>query len=550
MSALTDSLVWKKLESQASETAILDLRELFEFDKNRFEKFSLEINGILFDYSKNLITEQTMDLLLELAEFAGVEKARDDMFSGKHVNITEDRPALHVALRNVSDESISVDGKNVMPDVQRELAKMQAFTEALHAGSHLGASGKKLTNIVNIGIGGSDLGPAMVCEALKHYAKEGMRACFVSNVDPADIAGTLEGLDPETTIFIIASKTFTTQETLANAEAAKEWFLGAGFKEEDMARHFAAVSTNVPACEKFGIPEENIFTFWDWVGGRYSLWSSIGLSISLYVGYDNFMRLLLGAHRVDKRFRTDPLDRNVPVIMAMLGIWYRNFIDADSYAVIPYSEELRKFPAFLQQLDMESNGKRITLDGMETDYLTGPAVWGAAGTNAQHSFFQLLHQGCQTVPVDFIGVIKPHKNIGTQHEILLSNFFAQTAALAFGKNEFEVYDELKNENMSKERMDALAPHKIFTGNRPTNSFLLKELTPSTLGSLIALYEHKIFVQGVVWNINSFDQWGVELGKSLARKLLPTLTGAQKVKSLDSSTTGLIEYYWKEKNKRE
>lgn len=542
MSALTESKAWKALAAHHGSMAQLHMRDLFAQDAERFEKFSLQFDGILLDYSKNLITEETMALLLDLARHADVEGWRGRMFAGERINFTENRAVLHVALRNRSERPICVDGKDVMPEVRRVLAQMRSFTETVRNGAWRGYTGQPIRDVVNIGIGGSDLGPVMVTEALKRYARPDLNVHFVSNVDGTHIAETLAKVQPETTLFIVASKTFTTQETLANAHTARAWFLEAARDEGAIARHFVALSTNAQEVARFGIDTRNMFEFWDWVGGRYSLWSAIGLSIALYIGMDNFEELLQGAYEMDEHFRNAPLERNMPVIMALLGVWYRDFFDAATHAILPYDQYLHRFPAYFQQGDMESNGKRVTRDGEIVDYATGPVIWGEPGTNGQHAFYQLIHQGTQLVPADFLAAVEPSHSIGRHHELLLSNFFAQTEALMKGKTEEEARAELMAQGVQGEALERLLPHKVFPGNRPTNSILYQKLTPRTLGSLIALYEHKIFVQGVIWNVNSFDQWGVELGKQLAQAILPELEGDEPVTSHDASTNGLINYY--------
>jgi glucose-6-phosphate isomerase len=517
------------------------MRVMFEQDPDRFRKFSLRFEDILYDYSKNRITVETLGLLMDLARFADVETWRDRMFRGEKINITENRAVLHTALRNRSNRPIYVDGEDVMPGINSVLAHMKEFSNDVRSGAWKGYTGKAITDVVNIGIGGSDLGPVMVTEALKPYSRRGLRVHFVSNVDGTHIAETLKAVQPETTLFIIASKTFTTQETLTNAESAKRWFLDTGAPPDAVARHFVALSTNTGEVQKFGIDPKNMFEFWDWVGGRYSLWSAIGLSIAVSIGMEQFEELLSGAFAMDEHFRTAPLERNIPAIHAMLGIWYNNFFDAQSYAILPYDQYLHRFPAYLQQGDMESNGKSITRDGKHVDYSTGPVVWGEPGTNGQHAFYQLIHQGTKLVPADFIAPIESQNPIGDHHSILLSNFLAQPEALMRGKTEAEARTELQASGMKGERLEQLVPHKVFEGNKPSTTILLHKLTPRSLGSLIALYEHKIFVQGIVWNINSFDQWGVELGKQLAKKILPELTSKGEVKDHDASTNGLLDY---------
>ncbi|MGB3104917.1 glucose-6-phosphate isomerase [Sphingobacterium siyangense] len=518
-----------------------DLRALFAADPARFEKFSIAFEDILLDYSKNRITEETKALLVKLAKECGLEEAIAAMFSGERINVTENRPVLHTALRNQSDQPVYVDGKDVMPDVKRVLAQMKAFTEKIISGQWKGYTGKEITDVVNIGIGGSDLGPVMVTEALKAY-KTRLNVHFVSNVDGTHIAETLKTVDPETTLFLIASKTFTTQETMANAHTAKDWFLASGALQEDVAKHFAALSTNTEAVRAFGIDTQNMFEFWDWVGGRYSLWSAIGLSISLAIGFDNFDELLKGAYDADVHFRETSFESNIPVILALLGVWYNNFFKAESHAILPYDQYLHRFAAYFQQGDMESNGKYVDRNGQQVDYQTGPIIWGEPGTNGQHAFYQLIHQGTKLIPCDFIAPANSLNPIGNHHQLLLSNFFAQTEALMNGKTEEEVVAELKKAGKSDQEIETLKAYKVFEGNRPTNSILFKKMTPRTLGRLIAFYEHKIFVQGVIWNIYSFDQWGVELGKQLANQILPELSDANTVTSHDSSTNGLINTY--------
>ncbi|QBR13639.1 glucose-6-phosphate isomerase [Sphingobacterium sp. CZ-2] len=517
------------------------LKELFAEDPQRFHKFSIRLGDILFDYSKNRIDEQTMALLMQLARECQLKDAIEAMFNGEKINETEGREVLHTALRNQSDRPILVDGNDVMPQVREVLARMKDFTDRVISGVWKGFTGRDITDVVNIGIGGSDLGPVMVTEALRAY-KTRLNVHFVSNVDGSHIAETLKNLNPETTLFLIASKTFTTQETMANANSAKEWFLETGAEDTEVAKHFAALSTNEKGVADFGIDTANMFGFWDWVGGRYSLWSAIGLSICLSVGYDNFESLLLGAFEADEHFRNTEFEGNIPVIMALLGIWYNNFYDAESHAILPYDQYLHRFAAYFQQGDMESNGKYIDRNGNRVDYQTGPIIWGEPGTNGQHAFYQLIHQGTKMIPCDFIAAAISHNPLGNHQELLLSNFFAQTEALMNGKSEEEVVGELKNAGKSVGEIDELKNFKVFEGNRPTNSILIKKLTPKTLGTLIALYEHKIFVQGVIWNIFSFDQWGVELGKQLANKILPELKGNEEISSHDSSTNALINQY--------
>ena len=518
-----------------------DIKSLFAEDPERFSKFSILFEDILFDYSKNRINDETMALLVQLAKECKLDEAIKAMYSGEKINETEGREVLHIALRNQSNSPILVDGKDVMPEVNAVLAKMEKFSNAIISGEWKGYTGKEITDVVNIGIGGSDLGPVMVTEALKHY-KTRLNLHFVSNVDGTHIAETLKAVDPETTLFLVASKTFTTQETMSNANTARSWFLAQGASEADIAKHFAALSTNAKDVAAFGIDTENMFEFWDWVGGRYSLWSAIGLSISLGIGFDNFKQLLAGAHATDKHFAETPFEQNVPVILAMLGVWYINFFGAETQAILPYDQYLHRFAAYFQQGDMESNGKYVDRNGDVVMYETGPVIWGEPGTNGQHAFYQLIHQGTKLIPSDFIAPAQSLNPIGEHHPILLSNFFAQTEALMNGKDEEEVVAELTKAGKTHEQIEKLAPFKVFEGNRPTNSILLKKVTPFSLGSLIAVYEHKIFVQGIIWNIFSFDQWGVELGKQLAQKIQPELKDNSEVTSHDSSTNGLINQY--------
>ncbi len=537
---------WEKLEKHYKETAGCSLRELFK-DPNRFQKFHIRFDDLLLDYSKNLIDDETMNLLIELAEDCKLNSAIEKMFTGDRINETEDRAVLHTALRNRSNQPVIVDGKDVMPEINSVLNQMKLFSEKVISGEWKGFSGKEITDVVNIGIGGSDLGPVMVTEALKHY-KTRLNLHFVSNVDATHIAETFKKVNPETTLFIIASKTFTTQETMTNAHTAREWFLNSGAAEKDIAKHFVALSTNSAEVEKFGIDPENMFRFWDWVGGRYSLWSAIGLSICLAVGFENFEKLLEGAHQMDNHFRNSDFRENIPVILALIGIWYNNFFGAESVAILPYEQYLSRFPAYFQQGDMESNGKSTGRDRKHIFYQTGPIIWGEPGTNGQHAFYQLIHQGTKLIPCDFLAGANSLNPLGDHHQKLISNFFAQTEALAFGKTEEEAVEELKQEGKSGKEIEFLKSFKIFAGNSPTNSILYNLLTPNTLGKLVAMYEHKIFVQGVIWNIFSFDQWGVELGKKLAKKILPELESDEKISSHDSSTNGLINAY-KELRKR-
>ncbi|KAM3608716.1 uncharacterized protein V6R79_003524 [Siganus canaliculatus] len=525
----------------------LNMRAMFESDPERFSRFSTtlqtEHGDFLLDYSKNLITQEVMDLLIAMAKSRGVEEARDQMFSGDKINFTEGRAVLHVALRNRSNVPITVDGKDVMPEVNRVLDKMKAFCHRVRSGEWKGFSGKSITDVVNIGIGGSDLGPLMVTEALKNYSAGGPRVWFVSNIDGTHLAKTLAQLNAETTLFIIASKTFTTQETITNAESARDWFLQTANEKSAVAKHFVALSTNAVKVGEFGIDTENMFEFWDWVGGRYSLWSAIGLSIALHIGFENFEQLLAGAHWMDNHFRSAPLRQNVPVLLAVLGVWYINFFGAETHAMLPYDQYMHRFAAYFQQGDMESNGKYITKDGSRVNYQTGPIVWGEPGTNGQHAFYQLIHQGTRMIPADFLIPAQSQHPIrdNLHHKILVANFLAQTEALMKGKTPDEARKELQASGLSGAALDQLLPHKVFEGNKPSNSIVFKKLTPFVLGALVAMYEHKIFVQGVMWNINSFDQWGVELGKQLAKKIEPELKDDAQVTSHDSSTNGLINF---------
>ncbi|MFQ5581878.1 MAG: glucose-6-phosphate isomerase [Mariprofundaceae bacterium] len=542
MSELSKSKAWQALKHHQKELSRTHMRDLFNENPSRFDTFSIYFGDILLDYSKNIITDETKALLIDLAHETGVSEGIRRMFAGEKINNTEDRAVLHVALRNRSNYPIHVDGQDVMPDVNAVLEKMRVFVEDVRERRWLGCTGKPITDIVNIGIGGSDLGPVMVCEALKPFAKEGLNVHFVSNVDGTQVVETLKGLSRETTLFVIVSKTFTTQETITNAKTARDWFLTRGGTKGAVAKHFVAVSTNAKAVANFGIDTEHMFEFWDWVGGRYSLWSAVGLSIALYLGMGCFEKLLAGAHAMDEHFKSEPLEENMPVIMALLGVWYNNFWGADSHAILPYDQYMHRFPAYFQQGDMESNGKRVTRDGHVVDYSTGPIIWGEPGTNGQHAFYQLIHQGTKLVPTDFLAPIDTKNPIGQHHAILLSNFFAQTEALMRGKSEDEVRVELTKEGMSGDALEAAIPHRVFPGNKPSNSIMFQRLTPETLGTLIALYEHKIFVQSLIWNINAFDQWGVELGKQLARRILPELMFDDEVSSHDVSTNSLINHY--------
>ena len=535
----TQTEAWKALNTHFAQNDF-ELRSLFQYNPERFNQFSVQRKDYLFDYSKNLIDAKTFELLQNLAEESKLKSAIDAMFSGEKINETEGRAVLHTALRDFSDQEILVDGENIKPGIKRVLNQMKTFSEKIISGEHKGFSGKEITDVVNIGIGGSDLGPVMVCSALKHF-KTRLNVHFVSNVDGNHIAEVLKNLNPETTLFIIASKTFTTQETMTNADSAKAWFLKSG-KQEEVAKHFVALSTNTNAVKIFGIAEENIFEFWDWVGGRYSLWSAIGLSIVLSVGYENFEQLLKGANESDIHFQTADFKENVPVIMGLMGIWYRNFFDAGTYAILPYSQYLDRFAAYLQQGDMESNGKCVDRNGNFVEYETGPIIWGEPGTNGQHAFYQLIHQGTELIPADFIAYVKSCNEVSDHQEKLMANFFAQTEALAFGKTEEEARAELVKSGTSENEINRLINYKVFHGNTPTNSLLFNTLTPFSLGQLIAMYEHKIFVQGVIWNVFSFDQFGVELGKVLAGKILAELENSEKITSHDSSTNGLMNYF--------
>ncbi|MBM3412023.1 MAG: glucose-6-phosphate isomerase [Bacteroidetes bacterium] len=538
------TIAWEKLRIHFKQHKHTTLQHLFANDQNRFNKFSCSTKDLVLDYSKNNITETTMDLLVALATECQLEASRSLLFSGAAINATEHRAVLHTALRNFSKQPVFVEGKNVMPDVKKVLRQMRTFCDRIHQGKHRGYTGKRIKYIVNIGIGGSDLGPLMVTEALKPYWKKGIETFFVSNVDGSHIAETLKKLDPAETLFLIASKTFTTQETMTNAFTAREWFLKKAKKETHIAKHFVALSTNEKEVLRFGIDSRNMFTFWDWVGGRYSLWSAIGLSISLSIGFDSFSELLKGAHHMDNHFKNAPLKENIPVILALLGIWHTNFFGAQTEAILPYDQYLHRFPAYFQQGNMESNGKQIDRNGKPVSYATGPVIWGEPGTNGQHAFYQLIHQGTPLIPCDFIAAAQSHNPIGDHHQKLMSNFFAQTEALLHGKSASTVRKELMKQGINSAAIQKLTPFKVFKGNKPTNSILVKKLTPFALGQLIAMYEHKIFTQGVIWNIYSFDQWGVELGKQLANKILPELQDNKPIMSHDSSTNGLINAYKK------
>lgn len=540
MHPLTASPAWNALVAHHRQLASVHMRDLFASDPDRFRAFSLRAGDLLVDYSKHIITRETMRLLTALARQEDVEGWRDRMFAGERINFTEGRAVLHVALRNRSTRPILEDGKDVMAGVRAVLAQMREFTEQVRTGAWRGCTGEMITDVVNIGIGGSDLGPVMVSEALRPYHHPRLTAHFVSNVDGTHIAETLKRVHPSSTLFIIASKTFTTQETLANAHTARAWFLEQLGPRADIARHFVALSTNASEVRAFGIDPRAMFGFWDWVGGRYSLWSAIGLSVALLIGMDRFDELLEGAGAMDEHFRTAPLQENVPVILALLGIWYVNFFGARTHAVLPYDQYLHRLPAYLQQADMESNGKRVDRGGHHVDYATGPVLWGEPGTNGQHAFFQLLHQGTQMIPADFLAPAESHNPLGEHHTLLLANFLAQTEALMRGKTEGEAREELRAAGVSGDELERLLPHKVFPGNRPTTTVLFRRLTPFTLGMLIALYEHKIFVQGIIWRINSFDQWGVELGKQLAKALVPDLRASVSSGSHDASTLGLLD----------
>ncbi len=540
----TQTAAWKALVAHQVVMKSIQMKDLFKKDPTRFDQMSLTLDTILFDYSKNIITQETLEKLMQLADECKLKDAREAMFAGDKINETEDRAVMHTALRSFSDQPITIDGADIMPEIRETRQKMKDFCRKIHSGEWKGYNGKKIKNIVNIGIGGSDLGPVMVTEALKPYWMEGIQAYFVSNVDGTQITETLKNLNPEETLFTIASKTFTTQETMTNAHTARDWFLKSAKDEKLVAKHFVALSTNESGVKEFGIAPENMFVFWDWVGGRYSLWSSIGLSIALTIGYDNFEQLLKGAESTDHHFRTTDFKDNIPVIMALVGLWYTNFFGSETEAILPYDQYMHRFPAYFQQGNMESNGKHTDRNGEDVNYSTGPVVWGEPGTNGQHAFYQLIHQGTHLIPCDFIAPAISHNPIGQHHPILVSNFFAQTEALMNGKDAVQVTNELKASKMEKSDMGKLTPFKVFTGNKPTNSFLLKEITPYSLGALTALYEHKIFVQGVIWNIFSFDQWGVELGKQLAKKVLPELENSAEIKSHDASTNGLINAYKK------
>jgi len=536
---------WQILKKEYERFKSIHLYDLFNQDINRFDKFSIRFTDITFDYSKNKIDENVISYLIQLCNEVNLKDGIEKMFNGQKINFTENRAVLHTALRKIEDEPIIESNINIIPLIKKVLKKMEDFTYKIRNGNWTGYTGKQIKNVVNIGIGGSHLGPAMVCEALKSYSDNNINIFFVSNVDGCDLTETLKNLNPENTLFIIASKTFTTLETMANAYSAKDWFLSnTDADDNDIAKHFVALSTNKKACYNFGIPEENMFEFWDWVGGRFSLWSSIGLSIALFIGFDNFKKLLYGAYLADNHFRFTPFERNIPVIMALLTIWYVNFFGYMSYAIVPYNQYLKYLPDFLQQLIMESNGKYVDSNGNEVTYLTSPVIWGSIGTNSQHSYFQLLHQGTQTIPVDFIVSMIPNNSNFEHQDKLVANCFAQSEALMKGKTKEEVVKELQRSGIHLDEFSHLIPHKVFKGNIPSNTFLIKKITPETLGSLIAFYEHKVFVEGYIWNINSFDQWGVELGKQLATNILNDFKSETKISYHDSSTNSLINLYKK------
>jgi len=542
MTSTRDLTAWKKLGAHFTAVEPLQMRDLFAQDPKRFDKFSLRFEDLLVDFSKNRVTDETLKLLRDLAKESDLTGWTEKMFRGDKINFTENRAVLHTALRNRSNRPILVDGKDVMPEVNAVLAHMGEFSEAVRSGQWRGYTGKIIIDAVNIGIGGSDLGPVMVTEALKPYSKRDLKVHFVSNIDGTHMAETLRLCSPETTLFIVASKTFTTQETITNAQSAKDWLLKSAKDNAAVAKHFVALSTNTAEVKKFGIDPANMFEFWDWVGGRYSLWSAIGLSIVLSIGMKNFEELLSGAHDMDEHFRTADLEHNLPATLGLIGIWYNNFFGAQTQAILPYDQYMHRFPAYFQQGDMESNGKSVNRAGERVDYSTGPVIWGEPGTNGQHAFYQLIHQGTKIIPADFLAPIETQNPLGDHHRILLANFFAQPEALMRGKTPDEARAELKQQGLSGDKLEALLPHKVFTGNRPSNSFLFQKLTPRTLGRLIALYEHKIFTQGIIWQINSFDQWGVELGKQLAKAILPELKTPGEIKSHDPSTNGLINYF--------
>ena len=538
----TGTASWRKLIEHYGRVRSIHMKDLFASDPERFNKLSLRFNDVLVDYSKNRITDETIRLLIELAREVDLADAIEKMFTGNTINQTENRAVLHTALRNRANRPVLLDGRDVMPEVNAVLEKMKAFSESVRSGDWKGFTGKKITDVVNIGIGGSDLGPVMVTECLRPYALDGLAVHFVSNVDATQIVETLKRINPETTLFMVASKTFTTQETMLNALTAREWFLAYARDKEHVAKHFVAISTNIEEVGAFGIDQENMFVFWDWVGGRYSLWSAVGLSIACFIGYENFGELLQGGFEMDCHFRSAPFEKNIPVILALIGIWYRNFFGTETEAILPYDQYMHRFPAYFQQGNMESNGKSVDRNDKRVTYQTGPIIWGEPGTNGQHAFYQLLHQGTALVPADFLAPAVSHNPINDHHAVLLSNFFAQTEALMRGKTREEVVAELKKEGRTPAEIERLWPYRSFEGNKATNSILFKRLTPRTLGSLIAMYEHKIFAQGVLWNIFSFDQWGVELGKQLARKIQPELKDDRPVTTHDASTNGLINLF--------
>ena len=545
MSQINQSLIWQSLNQHKKDIESISLREMFKSDPNRFNQFHIQFNDLLLDYSKHRISKETISLLVKLAKEADVEGWRNRMFEGEKINSTEHRAVLHTALRNQNISPIISDGEDVMPKVKNVLKKMRRFSEEVRSGQWKGFTGKAITSVINIGIGGSDLGPAMVCQALKAYGSKTITPYFVSNVDGADLSQALEKCNPETTLFIIASKTFTTQETMTNAFSARDWFLKAAKDNQHIKKHFVALSTNQHAVSQFGIDTENMFEFWDWVGGRYSLWSAIGLSIALYIGMDGFEDLLKGGFEMDEHFKTAPIEQNIPMMMGLLGIWYINFFNFPTHAILAYDQGLSKLAPYLQQADMESNGKFINRDGEHIDFHTGPVIWGEVGTNGQHAFYQLLHQGTEIVPADFIMPIESQYALGKDgnehHKILLSNFIAQTQSLMLGKTYNEARAEIEKQGYEGEDIESFIPQKTFEGNRPTSSILFKKLTPKTLGQIIAMYEHKIFTQGIIWNINSFDQWGVEYGKQIAKQVLPKLSEKTPTDNFDSSTNGLINY---------
>lgn len=544
MSKLTKSAAWKALKDHFEQIKDVHMRDLFSEDPQRFEKFTTQMDDILLDFSKNRMTDETFSLLCKLARDTDIEGWRDRMFDGEPINNSEYRPVLHTALRNRANKPVFVDGEDVMPKVNRVLQQIRYFSERVRGGHWRGYSGHLIKDVVNIGIGGSDLGPHVVCDAMKPYAQRGMNVHFVSNIDPTHLTEILKFVQPESTLFIVSSKSFKTQETMMNAHSAREWFVRTTGSEKAVSRHFVAVSTNIQAASDFGVLPENIFEFWDWVGGRYSLWSAIGLPIVLYLGMDHFEAMLEGAYAMDEHFKNTPIEKNIPVILALLGIWYNNFFDAQSHAIMAYNQYLRRLPAHLQQLDMESNGKTISREGKRVDYLTGPIIWGETGSNCQHAFFQLLHQGTKPVPADFLIPARTKDQLGRQHRVLMSNFLAQTRALMRGKTKQEAREQLEKEGASEEKIREVLPHKIFEGNKPSNSIMFEKLDPRTMGAILAMYEHKVFVQGIIWNINSFDQWGVELGKQLADEIIGNLSPQQKSESYDSSTNGLIDYFVK------